>query len=266
MSSRSILREMPLFIMVEQRVVYESIALTTDIMEINLANIHALALSRTEADPDNPNFTDQERSLMMSLAWGIVDQADLLRRLIKREGHRIDLKSARDFLESAEIARKMRNFMDHFPQRVPEFIKIKGNLPPAHGALSFTYVDPVDAEKAIPGNPVSKYRTVVILSCAAQRGLEVSGEPYPYGNLKVPIDHFALQSFGHDLPLMEIVQLAGKFCDEFAVGVRRFCAEQAEKIALSEGRPLEEVMQVSSMLAGTLVRTAVLGAELRTVN
>lgn len=255
-SGREILWTMPMFIDQGQRIRYESIALTTEIMEINLANLHSLARARADECPDNPPFTRQERALMFSLAWGIVDQADLLRQFIRADGGKIDLASGQAFLRTAETVRKLRNWMDHLPQRIAGYVRQDGPLPPAHGALSFTYIDPEVAADVAAGRPMKRYRAVVLTSTAMQRDLKVEGEPFEYQKFDIPTDHFVLQGFGHLLALVELVGQATAFCDELAKEAEAFCRTQGSRLALEEGRALEEVMKGSTLLAGTLVMVA----------
>ena len=235
---------------------YESIAICTEIMEINLSNLYNIVRGPCEISPDNPKFDTHSRTLMMSLAWGIVDQADLLRKLIRAEGKSIELSSARDFLARAETARELRNWMDHLPERLTAFLEKKQKLPPAHGALSWTYVDPVDAQEATHGKQLPKYRTILVLSCAMQRAMEVKGVPFEYEKFDVPIDHFVLQSFGHDLQLIGIVEAASKFCDDLAERVEKFCRSTAFEIAAKSGQSIADVMKPSEVLGGTLVMVA----------
>jgi hypothetical protein len=254
--SRRILRRVPLFVKPAQRIRYESIALATEIMELNLAAIRSLAEAKTLENPDDPPFSIAEISRSISLAWSIVDQADLLRQLIKAEGKDLDLDSASTFTALCGTVRTLRNWMDHLPQRIASYIAQKGKLPPAHGALSFTYIEREVAEASARGEKLRRFRTIVLLSTAMQRDLQVEGVPYEYESFEVPTDHFVLQAFGEHLRLVTLVRSASAFCDDLADRVEKFCKTKAEELALQTGCTVDDLMTGSTQPAGVLVMVA----------
>lgn len=256
---REFLVNAPLFVEQRQRISYESIALATQIIEINFADLVELSQRCFHRNPQAPEFDSMDRARLFSLAWSIVDQVDLLRQLVHFERRNIDLVSARAFMEAATVANTLRNWMDHLPGRISAYIEKKKKMPPAHGALSFTFVSPDLVSRdggPVPVADVPEYRAVVVLSTSMHRALQVEGEPIRYNEFEVPFDHFVLQAFGEHLSLSKIVALASAFCDDLGARVELFCLSKADEIAAATGQALDGILKRSELPAGTLVMTA----------
>ncbi|MNS99735.1 hypothetical protein D3C72_1341470 [compost metagenome] len=249
---------MPAAFEVGQRIRYEAMALCVEIIELNFAQIRDIS-RRIAASGMPPKIPRATRTQLISLAWSIVDQADILRLLVQAEGAHLDTAQSRAFLDIAGVARDLRNWMDHLPGRLDGYIKQAQFLPPTHGALSFTVVEPEDAEAAIASGKLRQYRTIVILSAAAHRPMQVEGAPHEYVKFEVPTDHFVLQAFGLFLDLGRISKIAGEFCDSLGVAVEGIVLEAASsEVAKQAGCSPEEFLKPVEMLGGTLVMTATL--------
>lgn len=255
---RRILYRMPAAFDVRQRIRYEAMALCTEIIELNFTQIRDIS-RRIAASGMPPNIPRPTRTQLISLAWSIVDQADILRLLVQAEGSHLDTAQSRAFLSVADIARNLRNWMDHLPGRLDGYIKQAQFLPPTHGALSFTVVEPQDAEAAIASGQLRQYRTIVILSAAAHRPMQVEGAPHDYTKFDVPTDHFVLQAFGLFLDLGRLTKFAGEFCDSLGIAVEGIVLTAASSDdAKRSGYSPEEFLKPVDMLAGTLMMTATL--------
>ncbi|HEY1073682.1 hypothetical protein, partial [Brevundimonas sp.] len=104
-----------------------------------------------------------------------------------------------------------------------------------------------------------QYRTVVILSAAAHRPMQVEGVTHEYVKFEIPTDHFVLQAFGLFLDLGRIAKIAGEFCDSLGVAVEGIVLETASsEVAKQAGCSPEEFLKPVEMLGGTLVMTATL--------
>jgi len=197
---------------------------------------------------------------MFALAWTIVDQADLLRQLVKSEGRNIDLGSAKAFLDYAETARRLRNWMDHLPGRLGAYIAKKGGMPPSHGAISFAVISPETLALGHGGpvrsEHVAEFRTVVITSTSSNRETKLQGEPYPYTSYSDTIDHLVLQAFDELFRIDEIVALAGAMRAEFTGKVEEICFAEAAKRSQLDGQPIEDHLKSSELPASTLVMLA----------
>lgn len=223
--SREILVNPPQIIPVDQRVKYNTIVALTEMAEIALADIYTLAAELADQRHDARNDR-MNRNRLITLAWSVVDQADLLRHLVLSEKEKIDLQEARDFLAVAKVVQEVRNWMRHIPQRVDAYVKANQPMPPALGALSFAMPVrarvPLTEGAEIMDADIIEYHTVVILNASVQRDVGFEGEPVKYERFKVPLDHFFLQAYGHSVPLDAVVSAMSRLSDALAAGVAKW--------------------------------------------
>lgn len=254
------LKRLPLFLTVRQRIIFEGIGLASDVMIQSRAELLTHARSGIDLSLDNPKYPGDIRAKMFALAWTIVDQADLLRQLVRSEGRNIDLPSAKAFLAGAEVARRLRNWMDHLPSRLDAYIAKKGAMPPSHGAISFAAISPetlaLGGGEPVRSEDVAEFRTVVITSTSSNRETKLEGEPYPYASYSDTIDHFVLQAFDDLFRLDEIVALAGAMRAEFTRGVEQFCLAEAKRRSSQDGQSISAHLKSSELPATTMVMVA----------
>lgn len=244
-----------MFVVPHQRIKYEAIAISTEMMGMMHQTIYDIARNCFDRDPEQFRFTGPERRTLIAMAWGIVDQADMVRQIVYTERNHIDMATAREFMSEAATAQNLRNWMDHLPGRLKQYLDMKKPMPPPHGALSFAAVRPEDA--AVAGENQCSYRTVVVLGASRQRDLSIEGVPVSYERINVPLDHFVLQAFDQRLSLTKIVTLATAFCHALSTELEIQLRTEAERLARESGDSVESHMKPSEMLDDTvLIMTA----------
>lgn len=246
--SRDILISPPRLIDPAQRIKYGAILGLTEMAETAFKDLRELAIALAAPKKDGAE-DPAARHRALTLAWSIVDQADLLRELIISEGSNISLAEAERFLNLADPIRDMRNWLRHIPQRVGNYLAASRPVPPVLGALSFTVLCRWEGgmeNDVVSEAAVLEYHTVVLINTSFERDGGFEGEPIKYERFRHPVDHFVLQAFGRVLPLDSVVEAISAFCDAFAAGVTRWVESKIEEMRSEEqgiefaGTPLYE--------------------------
>jgi hypothetical protein len=237
MSARDMLRAPPRMIDPLQRVKYTTISALTEMAEVAFEDIRELAQQYVDQSDDaNDNYRNNCR--LMSLAWSVIDQADLLRHLISSEGEAIQISEAAAFQEIAKDFNDVRVWMRHIPQRVEGYLQRRQPVPPILGALSFSFpvrvANRTPLEMIVPSDRVIEFHTVVVTNTSFERQGGFSGEPISFQEFRYPVDHFYLQAFGKNISLEQVVSSMRKFATAMASGIAQFVQTTKEAYGLDD--------------------------------
>lgn len=182
----SFLRRIPDIMQPEQKMRIDYLVYCCDVIYHSYHSIVNLALL---VHDDLSLISREMQTNFFVPAWSIVDNIHAARQIIRSlappEG--VGPGVTREFLEDSDIARKMRNEMDHLSGNIPKIYNKKGNKSPLFGAVCYV----------ISSDPVSQGATVVIVKSGQMHGKEswiipkMGDRPF-----HIPVDFITLNSFG----------------------------------------------------------------------
>lgn len=226
----------------DQRIKFGAIQAVVAMAECALSDLFTLlqSMKHREFDSD-PNEKIINRAF--TLAWSIVDQADLLRQIVESEKDRIKIKEKRDFFESSNEIRVIRNWMRHIPQKIKEYRSKKNPMPPILGAISFVYIRKNHSDGQIWAKLISsekfEYDIVVIWNTAAERSAKFEGSEVDFESFNSPIGHICLQAYGTLVPLEKIVHSMSKFADALNASVQAFVSTSINEMSNEDAQNID---------------------------
>lgn len=217
------LRKVPRSLSPDQRLSLDAIRAATDMFELSLNRMEALALSIS------PDIRLAVASGLMPAifvdAWAAVMNFDAIGEVVKC----MDIKSAEfnAFGQQAGHVRFLRNKFQHFPQNLVNRSNSKGSRFPQYGAIAWTYTP-----KPEPDRDVS---LVVCNLCANTEQMEMRPVNPAGRDIRRPIGSIQLQAYGMTIEFEYLKVILQEFIDFINIDVCRHVNEVMQKHASENG-------------------------------
>lgn len=228
----SFLRNIPWVYETQGRMELEAIAFAIDAIYLKHLRIIGWA-TNCQADTF-ANITHHERLELFLDLWSIVDQADVLRRLLNK-GTKSSVISS--FMEVAAPAQSMRNKMDHLAQNIPNLASSKGNITPIYGAFSFGKFELDD--KGVDVEDVEIY-TVTAGSLTHKSHKWPVPNPSNSGRiLDIPVGMLEFSAFDKTLDVSELIRRLHELVHLFDTVIRERIESEIDTLAKDQGLDAE---------------------------
>ena len=229
----------PIVLNLEHRICLEAI---TFAMRSALASLQTVRHITSTHNEDAEDFSEPQRIALYSNLWTVVDQVHFLRNLL----HFINADvpgPIGDFYHRYEIARTMRNVMDHLNNNIPNLANLRQGRPTVFGSLAYFKYVGIRQDK--DGNDIHFGRSVVIpfghLIHAAHNfpGVNPSGKSIS----RVSTDLFAFSAFGSTLDIYKLFDDLPALARHLEDQARGSILAQAMEISAREGVDIAELLK-----------------------
>jgi hypothetical protein len=198
---------------------------------MNFDEIVQSAKRAVDENSEEPVFNQPERIRLISLAWSMIDQADLLRQLIDKEKTRVELSTIPTLMEDSKLIRDLRNIMDHFPGQSNNYYAKKKAMPPSHGVIAFNLISKQLFEsfdsKPIKMDDVDNYKVALIFSTGIHKDLNLQSDPFPNHHFSDYVSNFSMQAFGIVISLGALAYKTSMFCTQYSQLLYQECLKIA---------------------------------------
>lgn len=242
----SFLRRIPWVYETQGRMELEAIAFAIDAIYLKH---HQISRWATSCDSDSFVKTPHHERLDLFLnLWSIVDQADVLRRLLQK----IKANNAVSaFLNIADSAQRMRNKMDHLSQNIPNLAGKTGKVTPVYGVFSF-------GKFGLSNNGVEvedfEIYTITAGSLTHKSHEWPIATPSPGKILEIPVGMFEFSAFDCTLDISGLVQSLHHVVQTFETVVRPRMEAEIRSVAEREGLNADALISECAGSVATVMR------------
>lgn len=245
-SEESFLRRIPLAYETKGRMELEAIAFAIDAIYLRHNQIFKWAAN---CDEDTFLKTPHRERLELFLnLWSIVDQVDILRRLLKplkvNEG-------ISDFFKIIEPVSDMRNAMDHLPGKINNLADKKGRITPIYGVFSF-------GKPTLDTNGIAiEYLEIYTMTAGSltHKSHKWSiATPLPGKIIDIPVGMFEFSAFDTTLDISALVRSLSLIVHMFDTKVRPKMEAKIRSAAKEQGLDAEKIISESSGSIATILR------------
>ena len=215
------------------RMELEAIAFSIDAIYLNHQRISQWA---ARCEPKSFLKTPyRERLELFLYLWSIVDQADALRRLLRKIRTN---ESVLEFRKISDAAQSMRNSMDHLSQNIPNIANKKGHVPPVYGAFSFGRFHFDEA-----GVEIEDFEIYTITAGSLTHKAHKWPVPNPLGKiLDIPVGMFEFSAFDRTLDVSALVRCLSGIVHLFDTRVRNRIETAIRSAAEEKGLDAEPML------------------------
>lgn len=242
----SFLRRIPLAYETQGRMELEAIAFAIDAIYLKHQQISKWA---TNCDLGSfVNTPHHERLDLFLNLWSIVDQADVLRRLLQKIKTN---RAVNGFLNIADSAQRMRNKMDHLSQNIPNIASKTGKVVPVYGVLSF-------GKFGLSNNGVDvedfEIYTITAGSLTHKSHQWPIATPSPGKILEIPVGMFEFSAFDSTLDVSGLVQSLHHVVQTFETDVRPRIEAKIKSVAEENGLSADALISECAGSIATVIR------------
>lgn len=241
----SFLRKIPWVYETHGRMELEAIAFSIDAIYLKHHRISHWAIKCEPKSFSNTPYLER-LELFLDL-WSIVDQADVLRRLL---GKLRNNNSLDEFRTLAEAARRMRNRMDHLADNIPNMANKKGYLMPIYGAFSFGrfYLDAAGVE-------IDDCEIYSITAGSLTHKSHKWPVPNPLGKiLDIPVGMFEFSAFDETLDVSSLVRSLNEIVHIFDTSVRKEMEAKIRDVAKEKDLDAETLISEYAGSVATVIK------------
>ncbi|HWA42762.1 MAG TPA: hypothetical protein VHA10_06090 [Hypericibacter adhaerens] len=243
MTIDSFLSRLPSVIALEQRLALEAIGYALDL--ICLAYRRMLAQLRAVSPISDESISRSLLVLIFADAWLIVDQAHMLRSLLRSIEPKISTPTIREFISTFENATFLRNEMDHLHQNINNISKSKKVLPPIYGAVSFARLHGADHNLEITRATDIRGAYLVTLTAGSfskdNHRLHCAN---PIGkSVEIPVGHVQFNAFEHVINFSELNAAVEGLRALFDGEIRADIETKVREAAVAAGISPEEALR-----------------------
>jgi hypothetical protein len=253
----SFLRRLPRTLDVAQRLRFEGIVRTADVIEYSDRSVEGL-LGKYGREVEA--MTAGDRTAIFAHAWSIVDQVYALSQLFS--GFHILAQSDEfvAFKSAAQPAVHMRNYMDHLNERLGNIVSTKRGRPPLFGALSYLHCDDQDFVVEEAEKKLKTARSIILFGGQFNMPKNESSFVNPIGrSLRMPVSQVEFRAFDQNINLDAVVSTLASALTKPENHVEVSLKPQLEALAGSTGRSAEEISR--PVHSGALFSTLELAFE-----
>ncbi|WP_037470646.1 hypothetical protein [Sinorhizobium fredii] len=223
------LRQMPSSISVADRLRFEAIVTSCDVVEMAFRNLEQTLTNILEADLRN--LSTRDITAMSMACWTIVDHVHVFlqfaRKQAKVPGGILDA-----FQTDYGFVTQMRNAMDHLHANIRNAAERKGAVQPLHGSVTFS--------GPIRGDGTFEY--IIVPLATMHRGSQLSpvidtyAEPPASG-----VGNISFAAFDWQLSVTDVVVRLADALQAFNASAEHYCRQEIERIAPEHGLDPEEL-------------------------
>ena len=232
------LRRLPAATTTIDRIRLESLVYASDLIANAYQTIHDTGLKTGKIAA-----TPMDRAAMFSSAWTIIDQINAARQLHSGLQRKMNSPTQDRFYEIADIARRLRNKMDHLPQMAVNLASRKGTVSPLFGSLSYILVGDENIQVVNGERKIVRPTTVTHLSGSILAGDVTFKIVNPAGR-QIPnkISFVELYAFGEEIQIDDCLIHFYNLMVEVSVDYFSITMAWAQKEAALVGKSVDELL------------------------
>ncbi|WP_242149669.1 hypothetical protein [Sphingomonas sp. BAUL-RG-20F-R05-02] len=219
-------KQLPVNLEPSQRMAIEGLAIAAYLTKCNYEAI-GVTVERAMRREGDLELSFDEKLVVFSSAWSIIDRVDALRQILWFQREYLSFKPTEAQLASIEIARQMRNAMDHPKGTIDKLISRKKEFP-IYGVIGWTWFDETDAFKQGDGIILKGRKLSIISISGTHHPFSINTKEVLTDEVYFPWGNLNLWAFGKRLPLDDLITLSQNLLDHLD-SVTADCTAEAIK-------------------------------------